>query len=798
MIEVTKNQPFKKNHNNKEIVIEITGLNNLLIDKFNREEKKYNMVSKLNKDMTNLVSDQVHPKQLTHLELNSNQIEQHHDHAHTMHAVCQHPNIDIKIELPSVDIEETDYDTAKKLNTMGLPLKSLKEGIQTIEDYLTQTVKNKPFFYFTPVIIQFSNPSLIPYDLCYLCGSYGYQQDLVVCSTCQEAYHYFCISKAYADPAKYSRIKTMLDWNCPKCKQCQKCHKKSETHNCLICETCDNLYHLNCVYPQVNILFPSYWKCEQCFKCTNCGRNKIFIDNLSIANNIIYHEFCEDFKWCYECGLKLAYFKFCKICKKYCQKSISKSNPYDDKKRSLQYINPQEDSIECKQCSFKYHISCYEEEFYPIKNYESLICYNCQISDYDPQKMEEEILNKIQDIQNRKKNIRKLVTISESIFNHYDIAKIDQTLRENFYKFLASFIIEEYDTLVNNQYVKIMLQNFELMNEATRLLVPKLSQNKSTITSYEKREVISPSNNIQEGYAKSIPILCDFIEWRTLLETNIINLIQVESLSGLNSFVEEIEALQSINMLEKFQIDINPYSADLVKYFNIGRLSRFVGEEFIFPVFEDSILQIPFLNNGIEDYLKSLLQYKIRQENIENSIRNQVKKNKMLWRLLENNDIYFEKDYLSKFITFNSVPVLKDSLDISITKFIQSEDFGPKSIIVDCMVYIPILSTDSLMRNTEMIFEQTEQNQIQSEKSLQEYDLLKNLLENHNRPKEHNEFYWSMEMIKAYYEQYSIANIDENEGSTPLKSGNIQVNKDLNEEDSQSNKLFTTLINMIF
>ena len=785
LIENTKNQPLKKNQNPKEIIIEITGLNHLLavaVEKYTpREERKFNLINKLNKDTVNLLNDPFHPKELTYPEQNSISGE-HHDHvAHTMHATYHSSHDDIKIESPSISINEADFDTTttKKLSIMGLPLKSLKEGVQTIEDYLTQSVKNKPFFYFTPVIIQFSNPCLIPYDICYLCGSYGHREDLVVCFTCQEAYHYFCISKAYADSAKFSRIKTMIDWNCPKCKQCQKCHKKSETHDCLICETCDNLYHLNCVYPQVRILFPSYWKCEHCFKCANCGINKIFTDNLSIDNNVIYHEFCEDFKWCYECGLKLAYFKFCKICKKYCQKSISKASPHD-KMRSLQYINPQEDSIECKKCSFKYHISCYEEEFYHIKDYDTLICYNCKISDYDPQKMEKEILNKIKEIHNRKKNIRKLLTISESIFNHYGIYKIDQTLRENFCKFLTSFIIEEYDMLLKNQHVKIMLENFELMNEATRLLIPKLNQNKLTI---EKKDVPLTSQEAQKIH----PFL-DFIEREIFLKTNVINLMQFEYRYSLNTLIEEIEVLTSIDKLETFEMDLDLYSGNLVKYFKIGVINRFIGDDVIFPVFEDSILQIPFFQSDIDDYLKELLKYKIRQENINDIVRNKVKDNKMLWSLLEDNNVYFEKDYLARFMTFNSIPVQKESFEVSYTKSIYNEELGPKSIIVDPMINISTSTNSEIIEHMHIEPDQRlsriiEIKHIEQDKRESQFNFFDNLLISQSKPKQHNELLWLIDMMKMYF--HSIVD-GTNVDPTLTSSKIIKINKDSNEEVSHS------------
>lgn len=457
VIDNTKNHNFNNSTSNsrktynKEVIIEVTGLNYLLTERTARDDKKA-------------------------LENRSR-----YDHSDRK-AQGNLEESDAITEYDSRRLDTAPAFEEEVKNQMSWTKMITREGVALIEELLSQSSKNKPFFYFNPVVIQFTNPDMVKQDICYLCGSFDENASYLFCSVCQEGYHYYCISKSYNDMAKFDRLKASANWQCPKCKLCQQCHKKSESHDCLICETCDNLYHINCIYPQIGVLFPSEWRCEECFHCSRCGSNKLFSDNLNVESGNIQPEFCEDFKWCYECGLKMAYFKFCKICKKYCQKSIS-SNKNDN--RSLQYINPVEDSVECSVCKFKYHISCYEEEYYALNSYDDFVCYNCKIDDEEVTKIETELEEKAEKIITKRRIVKHLLRMCESIFNQYltpQHAK-SEAFKENLSKMIFDYIIEDYEFLTRETHIKSMLENYKLLNTATKLIgtkyVPQIAHTSS-------------------------------------------------------------------------------------------------------------------------------------------------------------------------------------------------------------------------------------------------------------------------------------------------------------------------------
>jgi hypothetical protein len=183
--------PQKKNQN-KELVLEITGLNHLLTEKILIEEKPEKRATERNA-----------------LRVEEKKIEKAEDSSD-----------ELSSDLENID-EESSFILPEESKLVPLTSKGpVKESVVLIEELLTQTSKNKPFFYFNPVIIQFTNPSLINKDLCYLCGSFGNGDNFIFCTSCQESYHYFCISKSYNDHEKFDRIKVNNCWQCPKCKLC--------------------------------------------------------------------------------------------------------------------------------------------------------------------------------------------------------------------------------------------------------------------------------------------------------------------------------------------------------------------------------------------------------------------------------------------------------------------------------------------------------------------------------------------------------------------------------------------------
>lgn len=452
--------PIKKNEN-KEIIIEITGLNFVLSDK-NKEERRGTEQMQTRKQI---------------------QVEQEH----ILSAVKEEIINDYNNVKQESDHHVREANESKKQKLPSNALKAYnKEIFNFIDELLNVNPKNKPFYYFSPIFIQFSNPALLVEDLCYLCGSFGDREALIRCGSCSEAYHHYCVSKSYGSEEKLEQIKAMdKPWLCPKCKSCERCHKKPEFFDCLICEKCDKLFHLQCLYQNIAVVFPPYWRCEDCFRCENCGGNKVINEELfatHVDTNGFYPEFCEDFKYCYECGLKLAYCKFCRICKKYCQKCVQSSkgrnrNSKGEEIRGLQYIMPMEDSVECAKCNYYYHIACYQEDFGKLKNLDDFVCYYCKQEYENLEAFQQSTQAKSEEIRARIKTEKALLKVCEQLFKGKK--------SDDFERVLPAFVCENYKQLIANQCVKDMLENFKFLDPATKILMQRDSSPEPTIEPWE-------------------------------------------------------------------------------------------------------------------------------------------------------------------------------------------------------------------------------------------------------------------------------------------------------------------------
>ena len=453
--------PIKKNES-KEILIEITGLNFLLTEK-SREDRKS--------------SDQMQTRK---------QIQAEQDSLAT--TVKDEILGDSSFSQPTRELDQPKREASevKKHSVTNHQYKSFNREVYSfIDELLKNNPRNKPFFYFTSIFIQFSNPALLIEDTCYLCGSFGDQDCFLRCGSCSEAYHNYCISKAYVGEDKLKAIQTQdKPWMCPKCKICDRCHKKSEFYDCLICEKCDKLYHLQCLYSNISVVFPAFWQCENCFSCANCGGNKVINETLlsfDAKQNTIYPEFCEDFKYCYECGLKLAYYKFCRICKKYCQKSVKDSDTHRTRKgeelRGLQYINTLEDSIECSKCGYYYHLVCYQEDFGKFKGFDDFVCYYCKQEYLSLEDFHRNTLAKTQEVRNRIKLARGLLKVCEQV--------IPGKKSDDLERVLPVFVCENYKSLIENPLVRQMLENFKFLDPATKILLQKGTATETQIDGWE-------------------------------------------------------------------------------------------------------------------------------------------------------------------------------------------------------------------------------------------------------------------------------------------------------------------------
>lgn len=386
-------------------------------------------------------------------------------------------------------------DTAALVPTTHQPKTYNTEIFNFMEELLnTSIMNNYSFFNTPPAFIQFSNPALLIEEICYLCGSFGDSELFLRCRTCSETFHHYCISKAYAMQKKFEYLKSQdREWQCPRCKTCERCSRKSEDAGSLICLKCDKLFHSECLYPGLKITFPPSWQCEDCFACSHCNGNKVIPEGFILPTqsyNSLYAEFCEDFKYCYECGLILAIYKFCRKCAKYCQKCVNDAGKNRDSKgeeiRGLQYISAIEDSVKCEKCKHYYHISCYQEDFGKIKSFENFTCYYCK-QDF------ENIEDLLRSTFKKGEELRRTIQVGKTLFKLCEMVLAGNRNDDN-QRNLQGFVTENLYILIENPFVKEMLENFKYLDPATKMLTEKST---SAMTKLEPWEVLSKSWSLQ-------------------------------------------------------------------------------------------------------------------------------------------------------------------------------------------------------------------------------------------------------------------------------------------------------------
>lgn len=154
---------------------------------------------------------------------------------------------------------KTLYDSFINLKNMSI--------YHSLEEILVKTHTNKPFPYFEPVLVSFTDANFMKFNNCLLCGAFSNSSELINCRFCQENYHYYCVySKNYKEE-RFIEIKSgNLEWLCPYCKLCEKCNKPPENSNNLFCQCCERFYHLKCAYKNINTMPGLSWKCENCFE----------------------------------------------------------------------------------------------------------------------------------------------------------------------------------------------------------------------------------------------------------------------------------------------------------------------------------------------------------------------------------------------------------------------------------------------------------------------------------------------------------------------------------------------------
>jgi histone-lysine N-methyltransferase MLL3 len=145
-------------------------------------------------------------------------------------------------------------------------------------------------------------------DVCFVCGGNGFEDYMLFCIECGEAYHAFCLDAPLATMSKEHR----MTWRCTNCKVCAKCgictpHDESKL---LCCDGCENGFHLECMDPPMDTIpTQEEWYCDGCVSCKHCHTT---IKSWSYARDACrscweYHKPARRFVYrsgnvCMECG----------------------------------------------------------------------------------------------------------------------------------------------------------------------------------------------------------------------------------------------------------------------------------------------------------------------------------------------------------------------------------------------------------------------------------------------------------------------------------------------------------------
>ena len=141
------------------------------------------------------------------------------------------------------------------------PNKNKEKSKNKMIDHYQKT-DDEGCYYSNPIRCSFDDPRLIFEEMCYLCGSFGNQEDFVTCILCGESFHTFCLQLQSEDVLGMYQS----NWKCLNCKSCEYCGKATNEDLLMFCGVCDRPYHSFCLQPEIKNI-PEHWKCDFCFKC---------------------------------------------------------------------------------------------------------------------------------------------------------------------------------------------------------------------------------------------------------------------------------------------------------------------------------------------------------------------------------------------------------------------------------------------------------------------------------------------------------------------------------------------------
>lgn len=169
------------------------------------------------------------------------------------------------MELEAEEVKSRSPGRTDPRSAEALRLRS-KGLLHSLEEMVLKP-PSKPFYFFEPILVSFSDYSLLGMENCLLCGAFADGRDLLTCCACSESFHPYCLYSKNFNRARFFQVKSeALQWLCPNCRLCEKCRRPPENVNNLFCHACEGFYHLGCAYRNVNITPGLTWKCENCFE----------------------------------------------------------------------------------------------------------------------------------------------------------------------------------------------------------------------------------------------------------------------------------------------------------------------------------------------------------------------------------------------------------------------------------------------------------------------------------------------------------------------------------------------------
>ena len=141
--------------------------------------------------------------------------------------------------------------------------------------------------------------------LCIKCGSgIGSAHKAVVCVSCGEHHHRFCVGLGPPDPNGED-----APWRCSDCTTCELCERGYDDANLLLCE-CGKAFHTYCLRPPLKELPSGDWRCHTCAMQVRCER--CHTQRPGRGGWQLNYRFCEP---CFDLHQVQGY---CNVCKQNC------------------------------------------------------------------------------------------------------------------------------------------------------------------------------------------------------------------------------------------------------------------------------------------------------------------------------------------------------------------------------------------------------------------------------------------------------------------------------------------------